>query len=87
MNVKEDTMKNLVFIVKEWAKSSDLKQIAESYDCAKHDEEMKQILDNGGTCWGIDHSLGLGATDWLFETRNILRMIKRGEIKFEEEAI
>ena len=26
MNVKEDTMKNLVFIVKEWAKSSDLKQ-------------------------------------------------------------
>jgi len=48
---------------------------------------MKQILDDGGTCWGIDHSLGLGATDWLFETRNILRMIKRGEIKLEEKAV
>lgn len=84
MNVKEDTMKNLTWIVKEWARTQKLKQIAESYDCAKHDKEMKQELDDGGTCWGIDHNLGIGATDWLFETRNILRMIKCGEIKFQE---
>ena len=87
MNVKEDTMKNLVFIVKEWARTQDLKEIAELYNDAKDDERMKQILDDGGKCWNIDHGLGLGATDWLFETRNILRMIKRGEIKFEEKAI
>ena len=87
MNVKEDTMKNLAWIVKEWAKTQDLKQIAELYEYAKRDKEMKQTLDDGGKCWNIDHGLGLGATDWLFETRNILRMIKRGEIKFEEKAV
>jgi len=86
MNVDADTIKNLEWIVKEWSRTQDLKGKAKLYDYCKKDKDLSQALDDGKNCWNIDNPLGEGASDWFYETRNILRMIKNGEINYKETA-